>query len=129
MPTGQFTAKPIHDAQRQFMARTEICPLCGPFFSVTVSSTAGGYIVLRSSISNATGYISKIPQGFISLQISPGADLPAHQDYFWLPACSARAMPSTAPKATPATGQMIQERSQLFPIKLHARKAAVTRHQ
>ncbi len=40
-------AKPIHDALRQFMARTKSSPLCGPFFSVTVSSAAGGYIEYR----------------------------------------------------------------------------------
>ena len=38
-------------------------------------------------------------------------------------------MPITAPNATPAIGQIIQLISQLFPMKLQARYAAVIRHQ
>ncbi len=42
---------------------------------------------------------------------------------------SAFVIPTTAPKTTPAIGQIIQDVCQLFPIKLHARNAAVIRHQ
>ncbi len=62
MPAGQFMAEPIHDAQRQFMARTEIRPLCGPF----LSSAAGGYIALRSGISNTARYISHSQREYIA---------------------------------------------------------------